>query len=834
MRLTFVLARRFLRNRSQLVTTLTALVSSAFITCIFVTLSALTLSGPQVAERDLGRFEYRADLGGVATFDPGDEELSEALLTAVRDAGAGDATVSMTSTEIRPSAVNAPYTPFQEADWSANPLPKRFVLTQGRWPTAPGEVAVTRADVLRADTDGRLSVLAGRQHFRVVGVADDRYADVPTYLAARGTWAAMSQDLKSAFPSLVANPIVFWSGADRDDVVSSLSDVLARRPSSNGSDVDPATLRQSVDVSILSLPDALDTRETSWIERIPAGYTVPSLALPALATLLIYALNGRRARKAINTMVSVGMQPSQATGGIALAILGWTIVASAVGVMIGAALGLVARTVVGQFGHQPLSPYPALTGPALRILLVTLVAAAAATLALRYTGRSQAGRGGGKPVKRKGAPTSRVLRDVRHVVAIAGGCAIVLQIPRLDSPAKAMILAATVTLLLLLMVPEIMRVALRCIPERGPLRRLARRHLSNDSGRAVLTVTVLAIGLGAPTGFLTLLNTMLYTAEAQIFPEVAANQIVVNGSGGYLEPPSPAVVKILDRQLDDKTAMRLRYLGTPQRSVALGGEDFGFIAAVDTLDQLESWFDRPLTTSESSVLQQGGLLLRDGSAPGPRRLVAQGDGDVVDSTRPLATTVSRFPLVDWRQSIVAIMLTPAARQLALPASDGAFFYTGVSEGEAAAAQQAVLDAGLDAREVVTHRPPRAFVPPTALYAAALGLLVLLLLTCTSAAAGQAHTLRRYLGGLITIGASPRWARNVLFLEQGVIVTLSIALAALIAVPPVVVAAARIPDFTLHIPYDWIGLIVAAYVTAVAGSTVISSRRLKAEDRRTAV
>jgi len=56
------------------------------------------------------------------------------------------------------------------------------------------------------------------------------------------------------------------------------------------------------------------------------------------------------------------------------------------------------------------------------------------------------------------------------------------------------------------------------------------------------------------------------------------------------------------------------------------------------------------------------------------------------------------------------------------------------------------------------------------------------------------------------------------------------LALVLAIPPVVITAALIPDFVLSLPWRWIGLVIVAFFVAVLGATMISSRRLRAADR----
>lgn len=837
MRLTLTLARRFMRIRSLAKTTLITFAAAAFLIGMFVTLKAYTVSGDQVVERDLGRFGARSDVGGVATLDPGDTTLARNLVAAAHKGGATDVMVALTSTEIRPSTVDPPYTPYQEADWLKGPFPRRFLLAQGRWPSRPGEVAVTRPDVLAAGPDGNLSVLAGRARFTVVGVAEDRYANVPTFLAAPGTWAALSPNLGSVFPGLVANPAVFFDGGGRDSVVAAISDTLPRKQHTG---TDLAAVTAGVSASTITLDEALATPEPSWIDRIPAAYTVPSLALPALAMLLVFGLNNRRFGRTLAKLTAVGVRPRQAVLAVAGAVVTQALIALSAGVALGLVLGVASRAIVLQFRHQPLPPFPGVAEPILRLAVMTLLGAVVGAVGLRVSlGVVRAPVGTGRtsattptPEATKAPRRAKWMHDGRHILAMAGACAAVLQVPRLDSPMKAMLFAGAVAVVVLLLAPDVVPPLLRLLPRRGPRSRLGRQHLLADRNRAVIAVVVLAACLGGPLGFLTLLNTMLQTAEAEAFSDVARGQLALNGRGGPLEPPSTAVLRAVNAGvLGTKPTVQLRYLGSTDTFVSVEGTDFGFVAALDTPDDVNLLFGRDLSQTERSSLAQGGILISgDGSGARPRLVKRSSDDRVLATSDPLPMTTSHLPPVSWRQSIVAVVLTATAQRLDLPTSKGAVFYSGVSDADAAAAQRTVLGAGLDAREVVIHAAPRPVIAPAALYASAAGLLVLLLLTSVAVAGSQVSTLRGYLGTLITIGLPTRWARHVLMLEQAVIIAISTLLALVIAIPPVIVSVFKLPGFVLSIPWSWLALVIGAFYVATFAATLISSRRLRAADR----
>jgi hypothetical protein len=173
------------------------------------------------------------------------------------------------------------------------------------------------------------------------------------------------------------------------------------------------------------------------------------------------------------------------------------------------------------------------------------------------------------------------------------------------------------------------------------------------------------------------------------------------------------------------------------------------------------------------------------------------------------------------------MLTSTAQRLGLPISSGALIYTDLSPAQVTAARQAVLQAGLDVKQVVSYHPPDLVVPPAAYPIGAAGLLGLILLTGISVARGQAAALRGYLGMLVAIGLPVRWTRRVLLTEYAVIVAISTALALLIAIPPVVATAWRVPDSVLRVPLPSLAIVLITYYVATFATMAAATRHLRA-------
>jgi putative ABC transport system permease protein len=819
---TFLLARRFMRGRALARSTLVMVVSAAFLIGTFVAMRSLTLSGAQAAEQQLGHFGALVNnLSGFEGLKPGDGETARRLEAACRSAGI-DVTVELYALDIRPTGLDPPRTYYSEAPWRLRPFPDRFLLSSGRWPARPDEVVVTNANVLRLEANSRLSVLSGRHEFRVVGTARDRYGRFPTILAAPGTWARLDPGLFEQFPALTAYPLVYSPSELVKPLVAALAEVLARRQDGQ----DEARLRDALLESTTTRKEIVDHPDRSWVERLPAGYSIPSLLLPFLATFLVFGLNDRRLRRNLAILSDLGVSRARAVTGLALAVTARTLIATVAGAALGLGLALAARPILQSFHPLPLSPVSRPGGPVLRLLAMTLVGGAASALALH--GSPLAPLVGSRRRRNTRERVGRHWRDVRHILAVLIGCATVVQLSRLDSIAEAMVLTGTLALAALLIAPEAVSLALRAMTERAARSRLARRQLLGDRRRAVIATTMLAVALGLPLGFLTLIDTLVNTNEASTLPEVAPGQLALAGRGGTFDPPSPAVVTTVGAKLGPShSAIPHRFLGSSDTFVYFQGTNIGFVLALDKPAQVAALLQRRLSSREAETLRRGGVLVWEKPAQPTQVLVKEVNDRVVASTSPVPVIAAVAPRVRWRDGTRGLLLSETARHLRLPLSTGALFYTGLSSKQVSGARLAVLEAGLDPKQVLVYKTPPPVIPPLAFIAAAAGLALLTLMTCLVVARSQVQALRGYLGTLIAIGLPIRWARQVLLIEQAVIFGVGTALAGFIAITPVALAVWRLPPkFVLTIP--WLSLITvlgAVYLGSFL-AVMIASRKLR--------
>jgi hypothetical protein len=695
-RFTVRLAVRFARSSALRRPAGIVFVAGAFVLAMFVTLQTLTLSGAQVVQRDLGRFGAYMEGGAVA--QPGDGTVVPTLLRAAQRGGAIDPVVSLIAPDVQLATGGVPQeVTLQEAPWASRPFPDRYELLSGRWPRRPGEIVVTDPEDVAASPGRPLPALGERARLRVVGTADDRYARTSALLAAPGTWASLSPHLAERFPLLHAQAILYWSGGSVARVVAAVAAVAKRRGEADAG-------RGALAASVATRQEVAAAREPTWLSRSPAGYTVPSLLLPLAAVALVFGLSDRRFRRILRVLTSLGIRRSVGVAALSLATAGWCLLAALAGAIAGVVVGLASRELIAHLRGLPGGPISGLAEPLLRLVAAVGLGAVCAALLLFAGSRAARARPAvTAPQPERGGRGSAA----RHLLAVAVWCATVLLALQVDSPAKATILAGAVTAGVLLLVPEVVDLLLRLLPERGPRTRLGRRQLAADRRRAGAAIALLAVILGGSLGYLTLLSTLVRSAEAETYPDVLPGQLLVAGRDGPTSPPPPPVVDAVERSglVRERARLELRYLqrfdraGNATRAVALDGT-LEAILAVDSVGQVEQLLRDRLTGEQAAVLRRGGILVwadtattTADSAAHARLIVASGDTRVGAPIAVPAASVEAKP-AGWRIGTSGVLLTATARRLSLPVTSGATMYTGLSASQSRAVQGAVIRAAL--------------------------------------------------------------------------------------------------------------------------------------------
>ncbi|MFD0782823.1 hypothetical protein ACFQZ8_02615 [Micromonospora azadirachtae] len=832
------LARRLARSRDLARSVVIVMVAGLFVMAMFITLRTLSLSGAQVADRDLGRFGASVGYGTVA-LAPGENQFAQDVRAHALRAGLTDAEVMLSASDMQLTSTPPRSLSMLETSWQDRPFPHRYQLLSGRWPTRAGEVVVTEPQDVKAVAGDPLPVLGGKATFTVVGTAEDQYAQTSNLLAAPGTWASLDPGLARGFPLLTAQPLLLFSGGDAEAAVTSFTTAIADYTKRSGASAD-GTNALMVGGTLRFREQLLERPERTWIERTPAGYTVPALLLPVAAVLLVFGLNDRRLRRSASSLVAVGVRPATATAALTAATLAWCLAAAVAGALAGTVIGVAARALIAHLRDKPPGPIEGLAGPALQLLaMVALTGAGAGAVLARSRNQAKTRPDTRSPAKPAVAHARRV-RDARHLLAVAAWCAVVAYAVRVDVPAKAMILTGLLTLAVLLVIPDVLDLVLRALPESGPRRRLARRQLAADSLRATAVVAILTALLGASMGFLALLDTLIRTTDQQAYPQALPGQVLLADRASTTFPPPAALLRAVQASnaTDGLPRATLSYLFTTDasggltRSVTREGHN-GNLLAVDTAAQVEHLIGHLLDPTQRATLDKQGLLIwADASDPTPTTRLTVKDGDRVTSrTAAVPATAVDVPLVEWRIGTDGILLRSTAQGMNLPVPpDGPLIITGISTTAAEDMQQAVARAGLDAQMIRTYTPPTTPVPAAALLATAAGLVLLVLTAVFAATRAQTRTLRGYLARLVSIGIPTTWTRHVLLYQYGILVAVSTLLSLAIALPPTVLLAARVSGFALSIPWTQILTLLAAIYLATALAALRATLSLRAGER----
>lgn len=808
------LARRFMRTRPLRRAATIVLATTAGLVLMYVVLSAFSLSGTQILDRDFGRFSARAELGDFS-MPPGASQPGLAATAAVRRAGAQDVLALLESYDVRPVAPDPPLTVFRETDWASRPFPDRYSLLHGRWPAAPGEVAVT-ARMARYARGSVLRVISGNESLRVVGTTRDRFGtEAAAILAAPGTWKAFDgPKLADKYPSLQTTPQVLWSGASENRVVAELARVLPAGTDHTG----PVTSTRATELA---------TPRRSWVDRIPIAYRIPSIVLTLLSVLVVFGVSGRRLRRNIWTLRAVGVSAHDATIAVALAGSALCLAAAAAGVALGALLGLAARPLAELASTRPLSPYPNIVVPALRLWLTALLACAGAATALLLANR-RSFTGPLRSMRSRAGAAS----NARHALATISAALAIWQIFTIQDFESTIVLVGTAAVTLALMTPELVGSILARLPSSGPRRRLARQQMLGDRGRVTIVVALLTVSLGPALAMVTVLETSSASDEANRLSLAAPGQVLLlNGARPLHGPPRALVARVRAGVAAGHPPVQVYELATERSRASLAG-NVSSVFAVDRVEDAVKLTNAGMTSKQKTMLRDGGMLTWDGRGGHERTLtvVAQATPAARSTTTPALPATDDAFQVNWEQRFGAMMLAQTARQLDLPMTASELVLTGVSDEMARKAERIAQDAGYQSQFVETYAPPdRAQLPP-ALWAAALGLAVLLLLAMFAVARAQTTALRGYMAGLIAIGLPPRWVRDVLRLELAVIAAISTALGAVIGFGPLIAAGLTVPGTVLAIPWTHLAILTILFLGSAVLATGLASTHLKPSER----
>lgn len=754
------------------------MVSTSLILIGYLVTSSWSLSQEQVIERDFSGRQAIVEVQGEVP--PGDSRLLRTVQSTARGAS-----VTVVSTGVRLSGQSDLDVLYQEADWSATQY--GYELTSGRWPSRPGEVALT-AGLTTSDGD-ELSLLSDRARVRVVGNVDDAYSDSPRILAGPGTWQSLPPGSAKAHEGLSA--------------------AITLPTTRTGADQLEAALKQRRIHTAVRMADQAD-RDGNWVADSPFSFLVPAITVPITAVGMAIASGRKAQRTLVRRVVEVGGRRKSALAMVRGALLASVLLGLVVGLLAGWGLGRVVVPVASLWNDRAAGPYPSLPGPFSIITVSALVGLALSTARLRLPATTH-------------TPTTRAARSPsrRRWTALLSGCATLIVASRISSPTGAMVVGTGVLLTLVLLVPDLVRALARILDRPAPHWRIGARLLAADRGvsaEIVLTTVVLAL----PLTLVVLLTTTGSTARSNALAEVGPGQLLVTSAGG-LGKPAPEEVRAAVRETlrgsDAVTATVLYGTVDAWYEVFTGNAS---VIAVETADDVERVWGTPLTSAQRATLDSGGALVWQ---PGHEFLV---DGKRPSPSIPLTTYQ---PVEEWAHATGAVMLKPFAEERGITLDPGGTVYANVSSDDNARVVAAIRARGLDQSTIHDYHPPEELVPPAVLIASALVLTALMLGITAVAAHTRTASLRRIFGQIIAIGAGLSVVRRTQVLTQTVVATISVTGALLVTGTAVTVMLLRNSSAEVNPPWRTLLALVLALTAAQLAASALALRRLRPESIR---
>ncbi|WP_157073297.1 hypothetical protein [Kribbia dieselivorans] len=765
--------------------------TTALLTVLLIVASSTSLTPSQRIERDLGVADRMTSWG--TSVAPGTDAITP-LATSLGRAG-GRGWIGLQATLTHP---DGSWSFYQEGPWSQLPFAGRYVLVEGRWPTRPGEVAVTAASGLGS----RVSMLSGQAELRVVGRVEDRYATRSSrVLAASGTWAWLPDDLAERFPTESAAPLAYWTGGTDADVI----DALAGTSTGGG---DPEELG---DESTLVRREALLERPArSPIDRYPLLAVFPRWLLPlavGIVVLLSVRMHLSRMSRLLG-LVGVSRTVGQAAAMAATALL--TVGATICGAVVGLLLGAIARLILPSVLTQPLGPWEV----PYAFFAWCLVVGLAVSVLAAVLGTHQ------EQVDVVAAMVwrwaSRVLTGLTPGVPVAGLVILVFGLRQEPGPESASITVMGAVLLSTVVIPPVLQRATATPAASSFDRLLSSRILSRTRGRALAVAGLVTVSIGLSVGVATVLTSALTADNESTYAKIPEGQVMlspVNDRG------VPAEIRSAFEARAD--------LGDPIEVHLPGNDAFlelrdgsNPVWSADSVGDVERWLSHPLTERQRGVLESGGVLTAEPPAAEQMQLFTPRGRSVPVE----AAQVDMAP--EWSQRVSGLVLDETAQVLAGGAWRSGFIYTDLTREQSASADAAAHVYGYDSAYVWAFvAPTPGTIPPALSWGT--GLLALLgAVVASLSARAVANDLRGQSAALSAVGVPGSFFGRVIAGYVGVPVVTGLALALLSCGAALAALVATMPSTAIvwDPPVTFIVAVVALSVGGAALGAWSATRR----------
>ncbi|WP_102509173.1 hypothetical protein [Sanguibacter massiliensis] len=778
MRLVVRTARRLARPRGGLAWLVPVVAVVAVIVLLHSVVERITMPLEGRLTTETAGREAAALLGAVSIDTPG-EDVAATLASARTSDPA--ACVELGTLMPRPGRATETIAAFELHGCGAGDLGWR--VTDGRSPTEPGEIAVSRAMGLglgESLPDGMLPRRA-----QIVGIVENHWVrDGHVVLLAPGTWDAFGwPEVAARYPRLTATMVVY------SDLLT--AETLARSTSSqdDGREAQVHTVVETASVTAGS----------------PLVYRYPATVLLLVVTALVLGLRAPVRRRRVGLLVGQGMRPRPAAAAVHLADAVGITAAVVLASVLGAGLGVIASPIVTRvLGHDVpvlVAPgEPAMRSAGVVVALVALVA----LVDIRGAGRAP------RPARTEPPRTT-----ARHLGAIilAGLAVLVLLTPMdLVGVLFAVILG---TAALGLVAPEIVRVLVSRPWSAPSAARLALRRVRRTRGPAAIVLASSLVAVAPATALLTLVATQVDADNAAARTAPSQGQVLYYPGDARVDA---MVDDVLRNDVGAGRRIVVHVAFDADSGVLTGTDDaLGPVAVLESVEDLELLLATQVDADARSVLEAGGVLW-GGPDRGPR-LVREDR-----STVPLAASIARHVDERWARDYEGFVLTGAVTSAGGSAGEGSIVYTGLDAHAQARIPQALSDAGLDQNLVRTYRPDDPYSMEPAAAAIVTGIALLAVALLVGAARGRVASLRSQASSLSALGVPRTWVATSLASEIVVALMAGAVLGTLLSVGATLAGLARL-GFDGVVPVVPLLAYLVGTGVLVAGVVVVAVRQV---------
>lgn len=319
----------------------------AAIMTLIISVTSMKLSPDQEREYSLGVADYTANMPGVPV--RGYKKLNLDHLSTL---GRVELITTLPVTGLGWTAEEHRELRVSETPWDASPYPKRYSLAEGRYPSAPGEIAISTALAASAAVGGdvRIAVPGVDTSWKITGIIADKYLDDATIYAAPGTLSDVYHRIEdlTGIPQYLGGSL-YWSAPSPEPVLAqlrvlnSISAALQELPAATSAQV------------LLSAADLHGDRPAPGGN--PVIYVWPAVLMPALAVIMAILLLSVWLRKQQVTLAAMGIQDSALVLAIigALTIMGLAALAVASPIALG--ISTIVRIILSRVYELPLSTF---------------------------------------------------------------------------------------------------------------------------------------------------------------------------------------------------------------------------------------------------------------------------------------------------------------------------------------------------------------------------------------------------------------------------------------------------------------------------------------------